>query len=706
MTRSRTKKNNTSIDMDLESSTFSSTASISTDFSSTSSLPPGPSGLPVVGSVLEYKGPQTNLKWTEQYGPIFYVRMGNKSLVYLNTIELVEKYMEGRNGEQFLDRPMGPAAFGEGLLFGSGVKWKNNKRAFMKAMHTKTLLEDMEGAVQTELAIALEDLNRRAAKGRPVKLGHSLLPACANVVSGFLLGGSLPRVCPERESLHKIIKNLEGVDLNSKLTQLTIKYPKMREPLKRLLFKDIVDVHGTSRRLQRLLRQWIRQTRSGVMYDTHTSPSSQTQPACRCPFQFPSAFQSHESNGADTAGKLSLSMPSDSKDTTAIDSPDRTAEDKDKTIANSEEAAARTPTAEEDEPVAKAADDSKESADLSDSQDEVDSDEDRVTSPTTPRPLTRHFISTESLLTVPQDDERVEDIMRNSVHLTNLGFSAVAHGEQPFEAVEPSALVDTPDCPKTPITEFQWQFGRPMSINEHHNSILQRILAQPEFLGVTEDNDEELLQSLVDMFFGGVTTVVSGLEFVLMYLSKNTTMQMLAQQEIARVLAEETSGGNSKAHSDVKITWSMRDKMPYLRACVVEGLRLGSVTPSSLPHVASVGTEIEEFIIPKNTFVVAGIYSMHRDPKEFLDAHDFRPQRHLDEDGKFSLPRSYRPFGVGARRCVGEALAEMELFIFTAAILREFDLVSSDNKKASAMETHMRIVHRLKDFKCVLRKRN
>ena len=97
----------------------------------------------------------------------------------------------------------------------------------MKALHTSTLVEDMESAVQNEVAIALEDLNKQAPNDHPIKIGDTLLPACANVISGFLLGESLPMECPDRDILHAIVKNLEGVDLNSPLVQMSLKHPKL-----------------------------------------------------------------------------------------------------------------------------------------------------------------------------------------------------------------------------------------------------------------------------------------------------------------------------------------------------------------------------------------------------------------------------------------------------------------------------------------------
>ena len=105
--------------------------------------------------------------------------------------------------------------------------------------------------------------------------------------------------------------------------------------------------------------------------------------------------------------------------------------------------------------------------------------------------------------------------------------------------------------------------------------------------------------------------MVSGLEFILMYLSKNPHVQMLAYEEIDRVLAEEVKsrgGEPNNTRCEVKITWSMREKMPYLRACLVEGLRLGRVFPSSMPHVATVDTEASILIL---NFV---LLVLNRDP--------------------------------------------------------------------------------------------
>ncbi|KAG9327948.1 hypothetical protein JZ751_017205 [Albula glossodonta] len=57
-----------------------------------------------------------------------------------------------------------------------------------------------------------------------------------------------------------------------------------------------------------------------------------------------------------------------------------------------------------------------------------------------------------------------------------------------------------------------------------------------------------------------------------------------------------------------------------------------------------------------------------------------RPERFLDGGG--ASTRALLPFGGGARLCLGESIAKMELFLFTAYLLRDFQFLPSGNKES------------------------
>lgn len=141
----------------------------------------------------------------------------------------------------------------------------------------------------------------------------------------------------------------------------------------------------------------------------------------------------------------------------------------------------------------------------------------------------------------------------------------------------------------------------------------------------------------MDLFFGGVTSSLSAIEFFCLYLIHYPEVQNKVKDELRRARS-----------SNVTISWANQQHFPYTRATLTEVLRLGSVTPSSLPHVATEDAIIEDkYEVPKGAFVLASIFSLHRDPRFYKDPELFDPQRHLDDNGKFVKPKSYRPFGVG-----------------------------------------------------------
>ncbi|HET7574919.1 MAG TPA: cytochrome P450 [Solirubrobacterales bacterium] len=75
--------------------------------------------------------------------------------------------------------------------------------------------------------------------------------------------------------------------------------------------------------------------------------------------------------------------------------------------------------------------------------------------------------------------------------------------------------------------------------------------------------------------------------------------------------------------------------------------------------------------LPAGATVLVPTALLHTDPRGFRDPDRFEPERWLTEDGP-DWP--YFPFGGGARRCVGEALAHAEIETVVPAILERLEL--------------------------------
>jgi cytochrome P450 family 135 len=105
----------------------------------------------------------------------------------------------------------------------------------------------------------------------------------------------------------------------------------------------------------------------------------------------------------------------------------------------------------------------------------------------------------------------------------------------------------------------------------------------------------------------------------------------------------------------------------YLAAAAKEVMRVRTIAPVSVAR-----TLLEPLRdLPAGMVVLIDAYSLHRDPELHPDPYAFRPERFL-ADGP--PPYSYLPFGGGAHRCVGSALATLELEIALRAITERFDL--------------------------------
>ena len=88
----------------------------------------------------------------------------------------------------------------------------------------------------------------------------------------------------------------------------------------------------------------------------------------------------------------------------------------------------------------------------------------------------------------------------------------------------------------------------------------------------------------------------------------------------------------------------------------------------------------EDYTIPKGQSVAIQTYYVHRDPKHWgADAEECKPERFMDKNIKRHA-YAWIPFAAGARNCVGQRFAMMEMKMQVASVIRRLNFEIADGQ--------------------------
>nr|XP_060622709.1 cytochrome P450 2J3-like [Anolis sagrei ordinatus] len=174
-------------------------------------------------------------------------------------------------------------------------------------------------------------------------------------------------------------------------------------------------------------------------------------------------------------------------------------------------------------------------------------------------------------------------------------------------------------------------------------------------------NEDNLVQCIFDLFIAGTDTTATSLQWSLLLMVTYPDIQEKIQKEIDTVLNPTQS-----------ISYQERKKMPFTHAVIHEILRTKFVLLFGIPRQCAKDVKMRGFFIPKGAFIAPDLRSVLFDPKHWETPNKFNPYHFLDQEGNFVTRDAFLPFGAGARSCVGEQMARIELFIFLTNLLRAF----------------------------------
>ncbi|XP_078490995.1 cytochrome P450 2C28-like [Ciona intestinalis] len=187
--------------------------------------------------------------------------------------------------------------------------------------------------------------------------------------------------------------------------------------------------------------------------------------------------------------------------------------------------------------------------------------------------------------------------------------------------------------------------------------------------------DEQLVMYLRDLFVAGIETTSNTIQWLILSLLYHPQYMELMYNEIYEALGSDGIPSNT-----------IKEKCPITRAFIQEAMRYRTVAPSGAPRRAVSKSTINGYDIPAGSMVIANLWAVHNDSEIWPQPNKFDPHRHIDSAGKFVPSSKILPFSVGARYCMGRAIAQTEIFVFVVALLQRFKITRDPSLK---WPTHM-----------------
>ncbi len=198
--------------------------------------------------------------------------------------------------------------------------------------------------------------------------------------------------------------------------------------------------------------------------------------------------------------------------------------------------------------------------------------------------------------------------------------------------------------------------------NQERQDILSLLMSARDEQGQPM-TDEELRDELMTLMFAGHETTATAIAWALYWIHRIPGVRH-------KLLAELDSLGESPEPMAIA-------KLPYLNAVCQETLRICPVAMLTFPRVVQEPMELLGYHLAPGMILVGCIYLAHQREDIYPEPKQFKPERFLE---KQYSPYEFVAFGGGARRCIGEALAQFELKLSLATILSQYELDLASQK--------------------------